>query len=249
MSTSVSPPSAPDTAVSRRTLARGLAWTAPVALVGVAAPAHATSAAPCGPNVAAYRTDTTPGSPTYSAVTQLLFIPSMLTATVAYEATNGDGTPRTDATPGGTGWVYSTDFDSDTTPDWDYIKLHLNEPLALGQTVTMTITFPQPVSNLSLRITDIDGHTSDWIDEVTISPAGSVVVPGANVIGAGTTVDPYRSKVDGGIDESPMGDLELLWDGPLSIVKITYRAGDAEGESEIGQHIGVGQIRYGCPAT
>ena len=65
------------------------------------------------------------------------------------------------------------------------------------------------------------------------------------MIGSGTVADPYRSQVNGGIS-SAAGDVKLTWAGPVSQVQITYRAADAENDSDIGQHIGVGQIGFTC---
>ncbi len=40
--------------------------------------------------------------------------------------------------------------------------------------------------------------------------------------------------------------MTLTWAGPLSQVQITYRAADADNESDIGQHVGIGKIGFIC---
>ena len=62
----------------------------------------------------------------------------------------------------------------------------------------MTLTFSQPVRDLSLPITDIDKDTDLWIDEIIVGPASFVATKGANVIGTGTDADPFKASVDVG---------------------------------------------------
>jgi hypothetical protein len=174
----------------------------------------------------------------------LTFPPSTVTATVGY-STTGWGT---NTTPGDTGEVHPTSY----SPQWNYLKLHHPAGMDLNDTITLTLTFSQPVTNLSLTITDIDRDTGQWIDHVIINTGGyTVTARGPNVIGAGTAsgatvwTGPFRSSVNGGIS-SANGDVTLRWAGPLSQVQITYRVADTQNESDIGQHIGVGKIGFTC---
>ena len=41
-------------------------------------------------------------------------------------------------------------------PNWNYLKLHHPEGMTTGDTVTLTLTFSQAVTGLTLTITDID---------------------------------------------------------------------------------------------
>lgn len=220
-----------DRPVTRRTVTRGAAWTAPLVVVGVTVPAYAVSTA-CVAGTATLTQGTSP--------TVLSFPPSLVTATVSYSAKNGDGTVRADNTPGETGEVHSTDY----SPSWNYLKLHLPKSLVKNQTVTMTLSFTQAVTGLSLTVTDIDGATGSWFDELVVNTLGFTHAGAANVIGTGTSADPFRSIVDGGIS-SAAGDLLLTWPGSLSQVQLTYRAG-ITGDSDIGEHIGVGKIGFTC---
>ncbi len=214
--------------MSRRTLARTTAWTAPIAVVAVAAPAYAASV-PCVGGQAVLVQGTSP--------TVLGFSPSAVTAAVSYSTTGWAGDP----TPGETGEVHPTDY----TPAWNYLKLHHPAGMDQGDTITLTLAFSQPVLGLTLTITDIDKATGQWIDQVIVDTLGFVAAPAANVVGAGTSANPFTTKVDSGIS-SALGDLKLTWAGPLSVVQLTYRAGDVQNSSGIGQHIGVGRIGFSC---
>ena len=216
--------------ISRRTLARGTAWTAPIVIVGVAAPTYAASG-PCLTGQSSPATRTTP-------ISTLTFPPSAVTGSVTFSSTGAAGN---DQTPGDTGEVHTVPF----SPAWNYIKLHHPQGMTQGDTITMTLLLSQPVTNLSLTITDIDKIVGDWIDEVVVTPPGFTAVKAANVIGSGTAGDPFRSSVNGGIS-SAAGDVRLTWAGPLTQVQITYRAADADNESGIGQHVGVGKIGFVC---
>ena len=215
-------------AITRRTLARGAAWSAPIAVVSVAVPAFAASTQ-CVPGAVALTAGTSP--------MLLSFLPTAVTASVTF-ASVGYGA---DSTPGETGTVQTTSY----SPSWNFIKLHHPKGMKTGNTITMTLTFSQPVQKLSVKITDIDKTVGQWIDDVIISPAGFVATPAKNVVGAGTAANPYTTKLDGGIENAD-GDLALFWAGPLSQVSITYLAADQDNTSDIGQHIGIGQLAITC---
>ena len=82
--------------------------------LAVAAPAYATSV-PCV--VQTNFDDLTPGT----KPTSLTFLPSTVTATIAYASTGNGG----DDTPGGTGQVAATD----TNPSWNYLEVEMLEQL------------------------------------------------------------------------------------------------------------------------
>jgi hypothetical protein len=214
--------------ISRRTLAKGTAWTAPVIIVGVASPAFAVSPS-CVGDTASLTVGTKP--------TLLTFPPSVVTATVSFSSVGATGN---DQTPGDTGEVHTTSY----SPSWNYLKLHHPAGMDLGDTITLTVTFSTPVTALTLTITDIDKDTGEWIDQVIVNTPGYTAVKGPNVTGTGTAASPLTTSVNGGIS-SNAGDVKLTWPGPLTQVQLTYRAGDSQNGSNIGQHIGVGLIGFG----
>ena len=122
------------------------------------------------------------------------------------------------------------------------------DTLTQGDKVTVTITFTQPVTNLSFRIHDIDaekdhdGHIQ-WIDHVVVNTAGFTYARGTDVTGTGTTADPFHNTkfVDQDID-SGKNHVDLTWVGPVQVISFTYKAG-ADGKSD-NQHIGIGNLSF-----
>jgi hypothetical protein len=223
-----------DRRVSRRSVTRGAVWTAPIIAVATAAPAFATSPPRCV--VQTNFDNLTPGT-TPSVLT---FLPSTVTATVAYAANYGS-----DNTPGRTGQVGATT----TTPVWNYIEVEMLSPITAGHTVTVTLSLSAPVTNLAFKIHDIDTVSGQWLDQVVVSTPGYTAAKGANVTGAGTSGSPFTNttQVDNPIS-SGLGDVELKWAGPISQVKFVYRAG-SDGSSG-NQHVGIGNISFtDCVAT
>ena len=222
------PSTAPTNRISRRTLARGVAWTAPVVAVAVAAPAFATSI-PCV--VQTNFDDLTPGT----KPTVLTFLPSTITATIAYASTGNGG----DDTPGGTGEVAATS----TSPSWNYIEVEMLRQLTLGDTVTVTITFTQAVTNLTFRIHDIDKTSEGWDDLVIVNTTGFSYSAGTDVIGNGTAATPFRNQHTGdqAID-SGRNHVDLTWAGPVAQVQFVYKAGKTGNSAN--QHIGIGNISF-----
>ena len=103
------------------------------------------------------------------------------------------GAAGNDQTPGETGEVHTVSY----SPSWNYLKLHHPEGVTQGDLITLTLNFNQPVTKLSLTITDIDKVTTEWIDEIEVLPAGFTALKAANVIGSGTAADRFRSTASG----------------------------------------------------
>jgi hypothetical protein len=214
--------------ISRRTVTRGVAWSAPLAAISVAAPAYASSI-PC--QVQTNFDNLTPGQPPGV----LTFLPSTIKAAITYASTGNGGDP----TPGDTGEVAATS----TVPPWNYIEVEMLQPLGQGDTVTVIITLTAPVTNLSFRIHDIDKTAQGWNDHVIVNTVGFTYVRGTNVIGAGTDADPFRNTVVGDqAINSGLNHVDLKWAGPLSQVQFTYRAGMTGNSGN--QHIGLGNISF-----
>jgi len=219
------------TVISRRALARTAAWATPVVLVAVTAPAYAATSGQCTDFGQADlgAVGSKPGS--------LLLPPSSNKATISLKGTDSKGNVL--ALDGATGSVATTDY----TPGWSYLMLHHAKGMRQGNTITLTLSFDQPVENLTLTVTDIDKITGEWIDQVYTSPVGTVSTKGPNVVGSGTSADPFTSKVEAEI-HTAAGDLTLTWPGPLSVVQLFFRVGDTKNTSSNGQHIGVGKIGF-----
>jgi hypothetical protein len=218
--------------LTRRTVTQGAAWTVPVAIVGVGAPAYAASGCVVQTSFDNLTVGQMPGV--------LTFLPSSVTATIAYSSTGNGGDP----TPGDTGEVARTS----TTPAWNYIEIEMLSPLVKDDSVTVTITLSEPVSNLGFRIHDIDNDTNDsggvaWKDRVVVDTPGFGYARGSRLTGIGTSTDPFRNTEfeDQAID-SGLNFVDLTWAGPIQVVSFTYKAG---GDGSSGnQHIGLGNISF-----
>ena len=211
--------------ISRRTVTRGVAWSAPLLAVGVAAPAYASSI-PCV--VQTNFDNLTPGT----QVGVMKFLPSTITAQIAFA--NGS-----DSTLGDTGEVARTN----TTPAWNYIEVEMLSRPAEGDYVDVTINLSAPVTNLGFRIHDIDKTSDGWDDTVWVQTPGFTYARGTNVVGVGTDTNPFRNNVvgDQAID-SGLNHVDLKWAGPVQQIKFRYRAG-MNGDSG-NQHIGIGNISF-----
>ena len=216
-------------AISRRTLARGAAWSAPVLALSVAAPAFAASG-PC----TSVKTNFN-NLPTGDTPPLLTFAGSAITATVAYVANHGS-----DHTPGRTGEIQATT----TSPPWNYLEVEMLGPIK-GRTIQVTITFSAPVTNLAFRIHDIDYQPGDWDDWVIINTPGYTYNFGPNTTlrGTGTATDEFENTHAGDQDiESGKNHVDLKWAAPLTQVQFTYKAG-ITGDSR-NQHIGIGDLSF-----
>ena len=125
---------------------------------------------------------------------------------------------------------------------------------ALGRQQAITFTFSAPVTNLVIPVYDIDGAInfffSSYLDQVIVNTTGhtSFVPAGSNVIGTGTSADPYRNSVtDLSVQAaSNDGNLVLRHPGPISSFDLTYRNGDQFGGFFPQQWIDVGDITFVC---
>lgn len=222
--------------ISRRTVMKGAAWSAPLLVAAVAAPAYAASQ--CTPEASFdnLKPGTSPSS--------ITFQPSNVTATLSY-ASNGQGG---DPTPGDTGKVARTS----TTPAWNYLELQMVSSLNQGDYVDLTIDFSVPVQGLSFIIHDIDKSGSDWnvawVDNVVVMTGGYTSVLGSNIQGDGTTGNPFNPIQWGDTPiDSGNGRVRVTWAGSVNQVKIRYLAGQS-GNSQ-SQHIGIGNLSYDACIT
>lgn len=100
---------------------------------------------------------------------------------------------------------------------------------------TVTLTLPEPLHDLSFSITDIDRtwstgtgqrETRDFFDAVALTsptPYTAVAPSGSNVIGSGTTADPWRSSLDQNFDaDKPGGQIDITFTAPVTTFTIRY---------------------------
>lgn len=222
------------TQISRRTIAQGTAWAVPVIAIGAAAPRSAASPNPCVPS-----TDYDTLKPGTSPKT-IVFSDG----TVASLSYDFNGAP-----PGDTGKVARTS----TNPAWNYIEVEMladgrRDDLDEGDTVTVTITFPQgAVENLALTLHDIDWVAGDWQDQVIINAplgtGGYSLSKGSNLKGSGTAADPIQPVKSGDLPiDSGNNRVIVNYPGRVTQVSFTYRAGITGSSGN--QHIGLGNLSF-----
>ena len=231
--------------ISRRTVAKGMAWTTPVVLSTVTAPVFAASTTPC--------TTPTPGVlvTTDNLVSHVMF--GDIKGTVTYTQNGYD-----DDTPVDTGRMNTTAF-TRGVPNYDYIMLRHDPLMDKGWWVALTIKFDAPVSKLSLKLTDIDKKTGAWIDHVIVTPAGFTStfavpptvdqeeIPTPFLTGVGSAANPFQARGEWSLTlDRNNGDVALTWPGQVTEVTVRFLAFDTIGASRSGQHIGVGDFSLGC---
>jgi hypothetical protein len=115
----------------------------------------------------------------------------------------------------------------------------------VGDTVSITLTLARPVRNLTFTITNIDKTAGQWVDQVVASPtAFGVLSRGSNVVGTGTTADPFTGQADLAVtSKDPSGDVTVTWPGQVQQVTVSYTAGIAQ-TSKTTQYVGVGGFSY-----
>ncbi|MGC4112952.1 MAG: hypothetical protein QM747_21550 [Nocardioides sp.] len=224
------------TRATRRSVVRTGAWAVPVVATAVASPAYAVTSGCTRRGEGALVADDD------GVVTSLTF-PGGVSAVVEYAKHNGPTV--LDPFDGETGHEFETDYG---TP-WSYLRLHHPEGMEQGDTLTLTITFSEPVTNLAFTVTDIDQYRGQWDDRVSLAPESfAVTAKGRRVTGSGTSADPFRSNQKGNID-SASGDVSVVWPGTIQVLTLTYVAADEDNTSDIGQMIGIGRFGYDSCAS
>lgn len=218
--------------IQRRTIVKGAAWSVPVIVAAVAAPAQAASTLCSGGgsvNFDAIATPTYP--PAYPQV--LTFGDSGVTAALSYSKSS----PDMDDAP--TGAVLNV------PPAGLVLQINGHDVGTDGSTlgfihegdwVTATFTFSAPVKDLSMSIRDINNMPVDdpnraggWWDEVYFDQPLVVTSLGDLVVGSGTSADPLQSKAWAtSYPHNPTDPIEgavVRFPGPLQSLTLTYRAG------------------------
>lgn len=213
--------------LSRRTLAKGAAWSVPVISIAASAPAVTASQCVVQTNFDGLQVGSRPKT--------LTFAPSAVVGSLEFASTGNGG----DSTPGDTGLVARTT----SPPQWNYIEIEQLRSLQAGDTVTVTLKLSAPVENLSFVLHDIDSVDGGYQDTVVVNTPGFTSTLGPGLQGIGTSTNPFKPTRSGDYPiNSGLGDLRLRWAGPVQTVSFTYRAGITG--SSANQHIGLGNISF-----
>jgi hypothetical protein len=212
--------------VGRRAVARGAAWSIPVVTLAVAAPAMAASGCKL----------------TTGLLSWDLFGSGTNQTGKALATSGGTGVTVTVSLSGDTGAANNGEVTSTTTGGLSKVMrfYDLNNNSNTSQTVTLT--FSQPVQNLSFSLLDVDSASSGrgqaaYEDLVIVNTAGWTATKHSNVKGNGTTALPYRAQNTNSPEAGSSADsnVDLGWTGPISSVSFTYKQdGSVNGDPFIG---------------
>lgn len=199
-------------AINRRTLVSGAAWTAPALAVCSAAPAFAASGC-------------TPQNLSVDFSTAAYVRASASSATYTWPNALGPGVPLV-LTIGATVSTGSLSSDALTTAASVGNTSQTGIDLATfgNQVVTYTFSFNYAVANVAYTITDIDGMEEVW---VSATPTTTTRVDPTYIGGAGTSASHwYRSGSEANVDNntSDRGNVKVTYAGPTSQVKVYIEA-------------------------
>ena len=197
--------------LSRRTITKGAAWATPLLVTAVAAPAYAAS----GPCVAGQARSPTTGPLPPSR-------PHSSRRRRSRQRSGGplDGGCRQRPTRAKPARSIRTEFAvAPSHPNWNYLKLHLPEGMTQGDTVTLTLSFSQPVTGLVAHDhRHRQGHRTPGSTRCR-SPrrVHDLQVSEQRTSSARSRRPPTRSRSnqDGGID-SIRSDVTLTWAAPVT---------------------------------
>ncbi|MCZ6937792.1 hypothetical protein EJ130_05800 [Micrococcus luteus] len=202
-------------AITRRSVVKGVSWSAPVVAVAAAAPALAVS---CG-NPLTYtgkfaqgNSYTIPRSYTYSAPGGASVVLSV--ATSAYggkvlQGSNLTAAGNINAGYNGAGNLLQVD------------GLQLQQEGAGGQ--KLTIAFSKPVTDLTFTIADIDWNGSNYQDSVWVSPSPTSVSLGTAVTGEASQSTPFKALKTGQVLSSTSANwASVTMAGPVSSFVVDF---------------------------
>lgn len=226
--------SRPARSVSRRTLVKGAAWSIPVIAAASAIP-HAAASVTCGDKVINWNQ-----VPTGTAVTPgtlLSAAGSSVTATVTATGTT----------------TLSDNLHVLAGPDGGLPGEFLNIGVPGGGQFeeSVTVTFSQPVTNVSFTLGDIDSYVDNAFQEsVSLSPQSfSVVSLGSEVTGSGTSADPWLATAGQNVEPTDsIGNVTVLYPGPLLSFTITLKDVFPSADGSTGHSIDLFDISFNdCP--
>ena len=218
---SVTDPAPARLGVSRRTLTRGAAWTAPLALTSVAAPAFAASPG-C---VSTYLLNwDAVGS---GGATNVLRV-------VTVTRTSGTGAPvdvTFAAMASGTCEIKGDNFDPKENNVGGLgtgkgMMLHIDHADTWANRQTVNVSFSRPVTGLSFTITDIDSKIGDYWDRVELSGMRNGA-RAPSVVGAGTQLLPWQQLAGNTEvkDDEGGGNVAVTYGAPTQTFTLDYYSG------------------------
>lgn len=209
--------------ITRRTVAKGTAWSAPALMLASATPAVAGSRA-CAPVTAVWTASATRSS----------------------GATNQAGVAATSTFFGGASGVNNSNFTGQSAPaaskyanqNWLMLNQY-SDSTTSGWGQNVVITFPQPVYCVSFLVTDIDtqmspsglftNYTGSYKDAVTVAGFTAVAQDPSNTSVNGSTATPTHTATTSGspYEWSTVGDrrgtVVYSAPGPITTITLTYR--------------------------
>jgi hypothetical protein len=207
---------------SRRTLVRTAAWTVPVLATVASAPAFAAS--PCATQTIDFTNYATGAAYTTGAT----FTAGLVTATLNLSGTTGTAN---------NGTIFAT------TPTVKELRFYDANTASTTQTIKFTLS--QPVTNLSIKLVDID-QSSNYEDYVTVSTAGYTYSAGGSIEGDGKKKTPFHSSTGASVpDGSGLADVTLSYASATQF-QIVYSQGD--GTITGNPHIGIRSMSF-TPST
>ena len=202
----------------RRTVAKGMAWAAPVVAASAAAPALAASCAPVTYTGAFTQANVYGPPPTSYTWTNAGG--DTITLTLSTSTYGGKTLQSNNLTSAG-GINQGYNGQGDLRDD----GLLLQQNGSGGQ--VLTITFSEPVTDLTFTVADIDWLTRRYRDSVVLSPAPTTVSNGPEIQGGGTTGAPLTSRTNREVNSSePANRSTVTYDGPVSSFTLDFSSTD-----------------------
>lgn len=186
----------PSSHITRRRLAQGAAWSAPMILAAGAVPAHAVSIcdevsyAPALNSNTVTRASDSSATGAFNPVTPVNSPtgPVKPTVAVTFKATAlGGKTLNSAQNLTVAGQQLDLGYNGAGDLATNGLELIQSGPIGYAARQTLTITFDRPVKNLAFTIADLD--RAGYLDQVALS-GSPTVSNGSNVSGAGTTTSP-----------------------------------------------------------
>lgn len=197
----------------RRAVAKGMAWAAPVVAASAATPALAASCAPVTYTGAFTQANVyrVPSSYTWTNTAG-----DTITLAVSTSAYGGKTLPQNNLSAAG-GINVGYNGQGDLSGD----GLQLQQNGSGGQ--VLTITFSEPVTDLTFTVADIDWNGSNYRDSVVLSPAPTTVANGSQVRGGGTTGAPLTSVTNREVNSGTVDNRSTVtYDGPVSSFTLDF---------------------------